>query len=212
MKRKNVPESQLRELYINQQKSMRECARILSIDPSTVMNRLRKYGIQARTVSQANKGRTVWNKGKTGMQTSWLKGTKGLVTAWNKGKKCPNQSGENHHNWKGGISPLRKWIPGTLEYKQWRRAVFQKDDFTCRQCRSRGGYLHVHHIKPMREILEEYQIKSIEEAIGCAELWNVNNGVTLCRDCHAKTDSMRARFFGPELSQLELAMYARGSD
>lgn len=34
----------------------------------------------------------------------WNKGKKGLYTSAKKGKKYPEHSGENHHNWKGGVS------------------------------------------------------------------------------------------------------------
>ena len=37
-------------------------------------------------------------------QTSWNKGKKSPYPSSRKGKKFPEQSGEHHHNWKGGIS------------------------------------------------------------------------------------------------------------
>jgi len=46
-----------------------------------------------------------WNKGKTGLQTAWNKGKVGVMpTPWNKGKEHKAVKGENHSNWKGGIS------------------------------------------------------------------------------------------------------------
>ena len=32
-------------------------------------------------------------------------------------------------------------------------------------------------------------IKSVDDARKCDELWDTNNGRTLCRDCHRKTDT-----------------------
>jgi len=32
-------------------------------------------------------------------------------------------------------------------------------------------------------------ILSKEEALSCDELWNINNGRTLCIGCHKKTDT-----------------------
>lgn len=45
------------------------------------------------------------------------------------------------------------------------------------------------HIYPFSKILDDFNITSIEEAISCEKLWDTENGRTLCRDCHIKTDS-----------------------
>ena len=37
--------------------------------------------------------------------------------------------------------------------------------------------------------MEENNIKTLEEAENCEELWNINNGRTLCYPCHYKTDN-----------------------
>lgn len=37
--------------------------------------------------------------------------------------------------------------------------------------------------------MDEYQIKTFKKAFTCDELWDVNNGITLCRDCHKTTDN-----------------------
>ena len=100
--------------------------------------------------------------------------------------------GENNHNWKGGITSLRKQISNLPEYKQWRSDVFQRDNWTCQTCggRSEEGkavYLEAHHKKGLAKILKEYKMTSIAEAQLCQELWDVNNGVTLCKDCHNLT-------------------------
>jgi len=43
--------------------------------------------------------------------------------------------------------------------------------------------MEVSAVKKVKIIL----INSLEEALNCEELWNVNNGRTLCRKCHNKT-------------------------
>jgi len=101
------------------------------------------------------------------------------------GYKYP--TGSDHPNWKGGTTKLRTNMLGMFEYRQWRSDVFQKDDFTCQECGKRGGDLEPHHIKEVAEIIREYQIKTLEDARNCAELWNINNGITLCKECHRKT-------------------------
>lgn len=56
------------------------------------------------------------------------------------------------------------------EYKQWRKAVFERDDYTCRNCRRRGVRINAHHIKPYAYYPElRYEVR---------------NGITLCATCH----------------------------
>jgi 5-methylcytosine-specific restriction endonuclease McrA len=81
----------------------------------------------------------------------------------------------------------------------WRTSVFVRDQYTCMECGVRSGMgkkiiLHAHHIKPLASILRENSIKTPEEAISCLELWDTSNGVTLCKGCHAKTDSYMGKY------------------
>ena len=41
----------------------------------------------------------------------------------------------------------------------------------------------------MSVIIVKNKIKTYEEAMRCAALWKLNNGRTLCRPCHYKTDT-----------------------
>jgi hypothetical protein len=94
--------------------------------------------------------------------------------------------GERNHNFKGS-SELPKLIRNLSKYYEWRSTVFEKDDWTCQVCGERGGDKNVHHIKLFSEILKGNNISSIEQAFGCKELWDVNNGKTLCESCHYLT-------------------------
>lgn len=106
-----------------------------------------------------------------------------------RGKPRPNLRGENHPNWKGGVTKLMDKIKVHYKYRQWRSDIFTRDNFTCQECRQRGGNLEAHHLKRISDILQENFIKTIDNAINCEEIWNINNGQTLCRDCHKKTDN-----------------------
>jgi 5-methylcytosine-specific restriction endonuclease McrA len=95
--------------------------------------------------------------------------------------------GKLNNNWKGGITPLLLRIRFSFKYRQWRSDVFTRDNFTCQECGdNKGGNLEAHHIKEFAKIIEEYQIKTLEQALSCEELWNINNGRTLCLKCHNK--------------------------
>ena len=87
-------------------------------------------------------------------------------------------------NWKGGITPLTKQIRHTFEYRQWISDVFTRDDYVCQDCYIKGGRLEAHHIRLFSKILEENNIKTLQEALNCSELWSINNGKTLCKECH----------------------------
>jgi len=66
------------------------------------------------------------------------------------------------------------------EYKQWRTAVFERDNYTCNGCRVVGGYLEAHHVLPWSTFPDRR--------------FDVSNGITVCLDCHELIDPLRARF------------------
>lgn len=92
--------------------------------------------------------------------------------------------GEKNGNWQGGITRLNKKIRGLPEYLWWRRKVFLRDNYTCCECHKRGGKLHAHHIESFKAIVIRKNIKTINDARKCADLWDKNNGITLCVSCH----------------------------
>jgi 5-methylcytosine-specific restriction endonuclease McrA len=94
-------------------------------------------------------------------------------------KDCSNKGvsnklkGEKHWNWKGGISPR---VLNTKEYREWRKSVFQRDHYTCQNCGySKGRILEAHHILSWKDYPEKR--------------FDINNGKTLCKDCHKLTKS-----------------------
>jgi len=99
------------------------------------------------------------------------------------------KQGLNNHFWCGGITPLRILIKQTYKYRQWRSDVFTRDNFTCQICGNRGYKINADHIKSFSLIMSENKILTIKDAMNCEELWNINNGRTLCEDCHRKTDN-----------------------
>ena len=172
------------------------CARkgvVPKINPITDKNRKLK-------ISKTLMGHTVSNKvrNKIGMTHKLNEKNKGKHnsphTEFKKGQIAPMKGkrridikSDKNWNWKGGITILNNKIRTCFEYRQWRSDIFTRDDFTCQECGKKGGYLEAHHLKEFSKILEENNIKTLEEALNCEELWNINNGITLCSHCHNKT-------------------------
>ena len=129
-------------------------------------------------------------------------------------KECYDKSdhfwlrGEKNHKWQGGIyTSLRHKIKVTKKYKHWRFSIFKRDNFTCLFCKKSkevSGKLEAdHYPRSFASLLVLYEIKSIKDAKNCEELWNINNGRTLCRDCHKTTDT----YGGKEMRRLRTLRY-----
>lgn len=100
-----------------------------------------------------------------------------------RGDKPPSRRGIRPWNYRGATI-LQEQIRKCFEYRQWRSDVYTRDNFTCQKCNEKGGILNAHHLKEFAKILKEYNIKTLKEALKYEELWNINNGQTLCKKCH----------------------------
>ena len=147
-----------------------------------------------KKISEANKGKPKSEQARKNMsiskkgKTSPVKGKHWKISLQGRINIGNGHRGEKAYNWRGGQG-LHFTIRNCFKYRLWRDDVFTRDNFTCQECGKRGGNLEAHHIKRFIDILEEYNIKSLEEANNCEELWNINNGQTLCKKCHEKTDT-----------------------
>lgn len=90
-------------------------------------------------------------------------------------KMSQSHSGDKNHNWKGGITPVNIIIRQGLTYRLWRESVFKRDNYICQLCGQRGGILNADHIKPF--------------ALFIKLRFSLDNGRTLCLNCHRKTDT-----------------------
>ena len=109
----------------------------------------------------------------------------------NIGLSLLGKTGPESRPWKGGINIINHGIRNAClsERIEWRDRVFKRDDYTCQLCHNRSGCGHTvrleaHHIKSVKDIIKEYNLKTDDDARNCEELWNINNGITLCHDCH----------------------------
>ena len=93
------------------------------------------------------------------------------------------------HNLYRGITELKALLRQTSQYKIWRGRVYERDEFTCQFCDVVGGELNADHIKSFAVIIVENNVKTYDDAMNCGELWDVENGRTLCVPCHKKTET-----------------------
>jgi 5-methylcytosine-specific restriction endonuclease McrA len=140
-------------------------------------------GLLKGTHTQTNTGKTHFKKG----HTPWHIGKKGIMlntgrTHFIKGqelsldtrlKMSKSRRGEKNSNWRGGTTTVNQKIRQSLAYEEWRKAVFERDLYTCQDCEGIGGILHADHIKPF-SLFPELRLE-------------INNGRTLCITCHKKT-------------------------
>lgn len=114
----------------------------------------------------------------------------------NRGKFCSrscyalwmseNNVGENSISWKGGITPFYRSLRTLARYRNWRKAVIDRDGRSCIDCGFATKTIEVDHIIPLIYLLVENKITTLEQAKRCDELWDIKNGRVLCRKCHHK--------------------------
>jgi hypothetical protein len=146
-------------------------------------------------MSISKKGCNNWNYG---MSICFSDEHKRNISLSKKGKKLSDSHRESlskssRLRW-GNLHPLVKRAIRSMEkYCEWRKEVHKRDDYTCQICGKRGGVIHADHIKPFYKIVKENNIQNLIEATRCCELWDINNGRTLCGSCHRKTDTYGRR-------------------
>lgn len=91
----------------------------------------------------------------------------------------PDIAGAKSPMWKGGITPINKAIRASREYKLWQIAVFKRDNKTCVFCGYKSSNNEADHIKPFSDYPELR--------------FAIDNGRTLCKPCHRKTDTYGRR-------------------
>ena len=81
-------------------------------------------------------------------------------------------SWDNHWNWKWDISKNNRRARTIAANKYRRKECLSRDEFTCQRCNINWWKLEVHHINNFSEFIELR--------------YDIDNWVTLCRNCHIK--------------------------
>jgi hypothetical protein len=90
--------------------------------------------------------------------------------------RSENNIGKNAPNYVHGRCGENLLFRASLKYREWRKAVFKRDNYTCVICMDKkGGNLEADHIKDFA-LYPELRL-------------NIDNGRTLCKSCHKKTEN-----------------------
>lgn len=166
--------------YITKQKSSTQISKEIGCSNDTVLRAMKLKGLKIRTYSEIRKG------------VKLSKNHCESISISQTGK-----FGKKNNHYIDGSTSLRDGVRHLLEYKIWRNLVFKRDDYTCQHCGDNKGHnLNAHHKVPfsttLHKFLAEYnQFSPIEDketlirlAIKYKPFWDINNGITLCEDCH----------------------------
>jgi hypothetical protein len=117
------------------------------------------------------------NKGSKRSDETKIKMRKHNAKYW-KGKKQSEQHKKNisngiklHFNESGRKTPETILIRTGLEYRLWREAVFNRDNYTCQTCGIDRTEIQAHHKKEFSKFPELR--------------FAIDNGITLCKKCHS---------------------------
>ncbi len=85
---------------------------------------------------------------------------------------------------KNRVTPENKRLRKSLKALEWRMAVYERDGFKCQCCSKVGGILNAHHILAWAKYPDKR--------------YDIDNGVTLCKECHHKVHgwSLKAKKSG----------------
>jgi len=95
-------------------------------------------------------------------------------------KKLAQYTGEKASGWRGGTTLINKKLKSSKEYRLWRNAVLERDNYTCTWCGKNkindpSTIINTDHIKPFAQFPELR--------------FAIDNGRVLCRRCHETTES-----------------------
>ncbi|MFA5247875.1 MAG: NUMOD3 domain-containing DNA-binding protein [Patescibacteria group bacterium] len=187
IKKKGIPLSEEHKKHLSEShKGLKPNVTPESIEKNRIAHLGKKASEETKEkMSISHKGKSSWNKGiKTPIEirNKMSKSMKGIKKSDGFRK---NMSGENNLNWKGGITELDKAIRALPEMFEWRRKVFERDHYRDCFTGSLGNHnIEAHHIVAVSLIMERFNITSIEDALNCEDMWNIDNGVTMFKNSH----------------------------
>ena len=182
---KPVTKEWLYQKYIVEGLDCNEISKIVGRDSKRVWEWIRDYGIETRKRGKTDNWkhsigvqRVLSDEGRQRLSENAKRSRAldGRVPYLQNGvHHLKGKRGKDTPNWKGGVTGERQAVYGTLEWKAAVKAVWIRDNATCKRCgkyhntdENRGTF-DIHHIIP-------FEVKELR----C----DVNNLVLLCESCH----------------------------
>lgn len=222
--RKDLNDQVIIDMYLSG-KSSTEIAEELNTTHRTILLRLKKHTIDRRTLSESQwnfKKKEIpgdfynkelmeklyikegLSKKELGMRYNCdpcvidrvLKSL-GIKIRNNSESKKGINTGESHHNWKGGITSLSARLREYCSNYDLNKEIIERDGKKCIICGNKEN-LHVHHLIPFKSIVnrivaQNYPLSPVDNinelyniAVKDSELNNKNNLITVCSMCHHK--------------------------
>lgn len=118
------------------------------------------------------------------------------------------KKGPEHHLWKGNRT-FNKAV--RIELRNWVKQKFEEVSYTCQRCGKTHTELQVHHLEPLRDIIQKfldkhnYTIEYVNSIEGTEEYFslikeivqyhedNMQIGLVVCPECHNEIDSYYKR-------------------
>lgn len=155
------------------------------VNPKTAFQKGHRQSVEARLkMSIAKIGFTPWNKTNIFISCIVCSNKRKVVASNKTAKFCSRVCMNKYRDL--GKTPESKKIRTSKEYKLWRTSVFERDNYTCLDCGIKNHEGLGHRVE-----LNADHIKSFAHF---PELrFDINNGRTLCRECHTKTDNFGSK-------------------
>jgi len=148
---------------VDEKKSLLEVARSFNAVGANTANRwLREAGIEVRPRG--------WN-------------VNGFQSDEHRKAFVGNQSGENHWNWKGGVSSEGARYRASAEWARIRREVYERDGWLCQECGIRCLNTRDSKKHPKRKIQCHHVVP---RRLGGPD--HPDNLITLCMSCHHRIE------------------------
>lgn len=167
LKKSSFTDEEVLQLH-NEGKYDKEIADILGVSRSAITQRLNRLGLRGRQDKMKD----------TRLRSRISKSLIGRFT------------GENNANYKGGVVNLRKQARGIL--KTFTNRVLRERGYKCAFCGDTKGTKNVHHIKPFKEIFQNFLDTTYsgnpetfyDEIMAYEPFTDESNLIVLCEKCH----------------------------
>lgn len=156
------------------------------VNPRTTFKKGHRQSVEAREkMSIAKIGKAPANKQPpVFIECQYCGQTKKVIPIYSDQRYCSKLCADKGKD--AGKTAEQRKQRSSLAYRMWRTAVFERDNFTCRQCGTRGGRLNADHIKRFADYPDLR--------------FNLDNGQTLCETCHRATPTYGNRTRQPSTS------------